>query len=107
MAVTALGDCKPASIAITTAKSKSPVMRDIVTASRETCKLWLGVQVVRKWNTDGDLLSHPSEIGRVEQAAREAGLDVVVLPVHPSCFRRLVGSIAANLVRRLQAAARP
>ena len=105
-AVTALGDCKPASIAITSAKSKSPVMRDIVAASRRTCEQWLGVQVWRKWNSDGDLLSHPGEVHRVVQAARDAGLDVIVLPIHPDCFCELRESIAANLVRRQQAAPR-
>ena len=106
VAVMAGGDCKPASSALTNAKSKSALMKDLVVASRETCEKWMGVQVIRKWNTDADLLSHPDEVWKVVQAAREANLRVATLPVHPFCFDTLRRGIASAFARKQQAGER-
>jgi hypothetical protein len=88
-------DCRPATLALTAAKSKSPLMRCILAHARGETKQWLGVHVKRERNTDADLLSHPDSVQRVVTAAREAGLRVHVISAFPqSCYDRLREDLA-------------
>ena len=100
--VVAIGDCKPASAAVTSAKSKSAVMQPITAATRGTAQAWLGVQVLRQWNSDADLLSHPASAHLVAAAARSAGLAVAELPFHLDCWRLLRDAIARAHAAALQ-----
>ena len=93
-AVIAVTDCKPAGSVITSAKSKSRVMRHLVRAMQGTSKDWLAAHVLRQWNSDADLLSHPDLVHLVVQAAKDAHLDVVEWPIHDSAWTGLRAAIA-------------
>ena len=93
--VIAVTDCKPAASIITAARSKSRVMRHLVHAMRDTAAAWLGAHILRQWNSDADLLSHPDSVHLVIQAARDAGLTVVELPMHSECWGCLDMAIAS------------
>jgi hypothetical protein len=95
--VVAVGDCLPVAFAISSAKSTSHVMRQIVADAHDTAPAWLGVHVRRKWNSDADLLSHPASVQHVVDAARRAGLRVHEMPVHDHCWLRLRAAIQAAL----------
>ena len=55
----AVMDCRPATLSLSSAKSKSALMRHILGHARAEFEQWLGVHVSRDVNTDADLLSHP------------------------------------------------
>jgi hypothetical protein len=88
-ALVAIGDCQPAALAMTSAKSKSSTMRPLLAAMREADQQQLGVWVPRELNTEPDLLSHPSNRVRVEEAAKEAGWRPVWLDIPAYCWERL------------------
>ena len=80
----AVMDCKPAVFALSSGKSKAPLLRSILGAARSVMEQWLGVHVRREFNTDADLLSHPPTAATVVDRARAAGLTVHVLDGHRS-----------------------
>ena len=84
--VVAIGDCRPAAIALTSARSRSTVMRPILAEWRRTGQQLLGVWIPRELNTDADRLSHPSLRGAVEGDAIKAGFRVVWLKVPDRCW---------------------
>ena len=94
-AVIAVTDCKPAGAVITSARSKSRVMRHLVTAMQGTSQSWLAAHVLRQWNSDADLLSHPESVHLVVQAARDAHLKVIELQIHDSCWAGLRAAIGS------------
>lgn len=73
-AVVAIGDCLPASRALSRRASRSPQMRRLVAWSAASAPRWLGVCVPREWNLDADCLSHPSQFELVRDRVVEAGL---------------------------------
>ena len=75
----AVMDCQPAVFALSAGKSKAPLLRSILGAARSVMQQWLGVHVRREFNTDADLLSHPSMAATVVDRARAAGLTVHVV----------------------------
>ena len=93
-AVIAVGDCKPAAQAMSAAKSRSRVMRGIVAAARASVPAWLGVHVLRQWNSDADYLTHPLSVAAVVAAARAAGLRVHESAVPELCWERLRALLA-------------
>ena len=96
-AVIAVTDCKPAGSVITSAKSKSRVMRHLVRAMQATSTKWLAAHVLRQWNSDADLLSHPGLVHLVVQAAKDAKLTVVEWQIHDSAWTGLRAAIASAL----------
>jgi hypothetical protein len=92
-ALVAIGDCQPAALAMTSAKSKSSVMRPLLAIMHDADQQQLGVWVPRELNTEPDLLSHPSNRQAVEDAARAAGWRPIWLDIPPQCwlqFREVV-----------------
>ena len=101
-AVIAVGDCKPAAQAESAAKSRSRVMRAVIAAAHSSVPAWLGVHVLRQWNSDADCLTHPLSVAAVVTAARAAGLRVHERAVPERCWgelrRILAETLAASLV---------
>ena len=76
-------DCRPAALTLSSAKSKSPLLRAILKEARSAVEQWLGVHVSRRLNRDADLLSHPASVQRVVRAAQAAGLTTHVIEGFP------------------------
>ena len=93
-AVIAIGDCKPAAAVATTASSKSAVMRGVLLRMHELTDQWLGAHVLRDFNTDADLLSHPSLAHLVVSAIRASGTVVLESGVDSDDWMALSGVIA-------------
>ena len=93
--VVAVGDCRPAAIALTSARSRSSVMRPILAEWRQTGQQLLGVWVPRELNTDADRLSHPSLRAEVEKDAVKAGFRVVWLEVPVRCWQTALRAAGA------------
>jgi hypothetical protein len=91
--VVAVGDCRPAAIAITLVKSRSAVMRQLLAEWRAESSQVLGVWVPRELNTDADRLSHPSLRNAVEADARARGWKVVWLTIPEHCWQALMRAI--------------
>ena len=90
MRTIAVMDCRPATLALTSGKSKAPLMRAILRRARTTMEQWLGAHVRRDRNTDADLLSHPESVQRVVTAAEAAGMVVHVISCFPqTCWDHL------------------
>lgn len=75
-AAIAIGDCDPAATALSSLRSRSVQIHHLLGVARATIPRWLGVHVLRLWNTDADRLSHPSMVGDVVTDAVASGLDV-------------------------------
>ena len=90
VAVICVTYCRPAAAALNKEKSKSRPMAAILRSMRESIDLWLGVWVPRRFNTDADVTSHPSEAANFIQSARQLGFQRVVHLSFPErCWRVL------------------
>jgi len=98
-AVIFVGDCRPAAIAATAAKSRSSTMRPIIAAMRASGQQQMGVWVPRELNTDPDLLSHPSNREAVEAAAVAAGWRVEWLDIPRQCWEVLLRTAHGEVER--------
>ena len=74
--VFSIGDCSPATAAVTALHSGNPKLRAVLPAARRVTGLWLGVHVKREYNRDCDRLSHPERAEEVVAEAERAGLEV-------------------------------
>ena len=95
-AVYAVGDCAPAAGAMRLASSSVPQIRCLLLHHRSLTDQWLGVQVSRDFNVDADLLSHPSRLRSVMEAAVSAGYEPRVVPILHSSWENLREAIHAS-----------
>ena len=86
-------DCKPAAEVLSSVRSRSAIMREVLALARGVSDSWLGAQLMRRFNTDADLLSHPPSVESVKAAARAAGLTVHGCDVPELAWSALRGAI--------------
>ena len=70
-------------------------MRNLLVAVRGDVAQWMGSQVPRRFNSDADLLSHPSAVPEVLAVARATFGDdnVHELTISPRCFDGLRAAV--------------
>ena len=96
-------DCAPAATVLSSATSAGAQLRSLVAAAREDVTQWLGAAVPREWNTDADVLSHPSRWREVAAAAEANGLLVHRVHAPLRCWSGLRSAMALPMGREAAA----
>jgi hypothetical protein len=94
-----IGDCDPANQAINAGSSKTPQMRELLSAIRQRYRL--AVSIPREINLDADRLSHPSLLIQVEAdiLAADPNTRVIVAQVHDEVWDLLRKAIGVGVHR--------